>query len=152
MRASPRSWRARASRSMRSTSTRWTTPRWSTSSARRRTPACSAPMRCGTAWTCRGGRCACWSSTACPGRGPPSCTGNGGRTCRRAGPRRMTTPSRATGCGRPSGGSSDARMTRACSCCSTAPAPPACWRGCRGRGGAAPRPAGRGGGDACIPW
>ena len=29
-----------------------------------------APTRCATASTCPAARCACWSSTACPGRGP----------------------------------------------------------------------------------
>jgi ATP-dependent DNA helicase DinG len=40
---------------------------------RRRMPACSAPMRCAMAWTCRGGACGWRCSTRCRGPSPPSC-------------------------------------------------------------------------------
>ena len=66
-------------RSTPSTSTPWTSARWSTSSAPRRTPACSAPTPCATASTCPAAPCACWSSTGCPGPGPTSCTARGAR-------------------------------------------------------------------------
>jgi hypothetical protein len=68
-------WMPPASRCWPSMWTGFPPARWSNLSAPRRMPACSAPMRCAMASMCRAARCVSSSSTACPGRAPPFCTG-----------------------------------------------------------------------------
>ena len=75
--ASRPNWRRPASRSMPSTSMRWATPPWSTSSAPRRSAACSAPTRCATASMCPAAHCAWWCSRRFPGHARTFCIGNG---------------------------------------------------------------------------
>jgi Rad3-related DNA helicase len=72
--ASPPPWPKRALRSTPSTSTRSTPARSPTSSAPRRTAACSAPTPSATAWTSPAARSACSASTASPGLARTSCT------------------------------------------------------------------------------
>ncbi len=88
---SHRNWRRLASRCSPSMSIRWTTPRWWTSFASTRRVACSAPMRCGTAWTCPAVPFASSSSSGCHGRGRISCIASGGCISRAATRKVMTT-------------------------------------------------------------